>query len=236
MQNHQRPSNNGNNRQRHFPRQQHDRTPPPNNKSPYNFVPLSETIVFPDWGDKVSQDIPFSDHLDGELDLTIEALSPLFIRNGVGEKSTSTDDFFFYKDSTGKAHYCLPGTSLKGMIRSVMEIASFGKLQHINDQHYAIRDLHNQQYCQTIRNAQAGWLDISEEDNWKIYPCKFALWDRTKGCSQLRISADYFNKQQTAAQKYIKFDQLTKRQFEQNANVEKASGVNNWGKPIKRPD
>ena len=34
--------------------------------APYNFVPLSDTVVIPEWGDKVSHDLPFRDGISAE--------------------------------------------------------------------------------------------------------------------------------------------------------------------------
>ncbi len=41
--------------------------------SPYNFVPLSEHVFFPDWAEKVSMDVPFSDGISGALKVRVTA-------------------------------------------------------------------------------------------------------------------------------------------------------------------
>ena len=114
---------------------------PTYSQSPYAFVPVSEHVIFPDWANRVSQDIPFSDGHDGELKLTITALSPLFIRDGGkpdrANPQNKADNFFQTADGT----YCIPGSSLKGMLRNVLEIASFSKMSRVSDRCYAIRDL-----------------------------------------------------------------------------------------------
>ena len=38
-------------------------------KAPFNFVTLSDKVFFPEWADKISQDIPFSDGLSGTINL-----------------------------------------------------------------------------------------------------------------------------------------------------------------------
>ena len=58
--------------------------------SPYNFVPLSTKILYPEWADRVSQDIPFSDGLDGTLSLRIKAVTDIFIRNASAEKKQNS--------------------------------------------------------------------------------------------------------------------------------------------------
>ena len=53
-------------------------------KSTYNFVPApTEDEVFkPGWANQVSHDIPFSDGESGEIEITLTAKTPVFIRNG----------------------------------------------------------------------------------------------------------------------------------------------------------
>ncbi len=51
-------------------------------RSPYNFVPVSDKVFFPDWADQISHDIPFSDGISGKITLEIEAQTPIFVRNG----------------------------------------------------------------------------------------------------------------------------------------------------------
>ena len=51
-------------------------------KAPFNFVPLNEKVFFPDWADQISHDIPFSDGESGEIELELEAQTPIFVRNG----------------------------------------------------------------------------------------------------------------------------------------------------------
>ena len=174
---------------------------PTYNQSPYAFVPVSEHVIFPDWANRVSQDIPFSDGLDGELTLTITALSQLFIRDGRkpdrANPQNKADNFFQTADGT----YCIPGSSLKGMLRNVLEIASFSKMQRVSDRRYAIRDLNLKKYTNQFVNTnlsskvQAGLLDVSSPD-WKIYPCDYALWDRQE------FDRDFGNRRMSAAEKY----------------------------------
>ena len=165
-------------------------------KSPYNFVPLSETVVFPNWADEVSHDIPFEDGISGKIDLTVTLQSDTYIRNGGNwSEADKKDDKskcqkFFTAAVNGEKKYIIPGTSFKGMIRNVLEIASFGKMQKVNDDKYSIRDLHNTRYTGELTEkrggiiypkTKAGWLCLDEgsyEDEggrkWQIIPCDYA--------------------------------------------------------------
>ena len=116
-------------------------------KAPFNFVPLSEKVFFPDWADQISQDIPFSDGLSGTIELKITAESPIFVRNGHNreDKEAKNADYkSFSKTPDGK--YFIPGTSIKGAIRNVLEIMSFGKMSKVADNRYSIRDLQLKEY------------------------------------------------------------------------------------------
>lgn len=99
-------------------------------KAPFNFVPLNEKVFFPDWADQISQDVPFSDGESGTIELELIAKTPIFVRNGHtrDDASKPNDNYTsFSKDAHG--NYFIPATSIKGMIRNVMEIMSFGKMR-----------------------------------------------------------------------------------------------------------
>lgn len=155
-------------------------------RAPYSFVPLSEHVFLPPWGEAASHDVPFEDGVCGTLDVEIEALSPLFIRG-------ARDSKLFYE--TPDKTYAIPGTSIRGALRNVVEIASFSKLHRINDTRFAVRDLQNRTlYGDHMAEIQkgpdgkgipvplvnAGWLIPASQDEvdrgigaW-IVPCGFA--------------------------------------------------------------
>ena len=100
-------------------------------KSPYNFVPLNKQVYIPDWWDKVSHDIPFEDGIDGSIEVTWKNISPLFIRDA----SVGKGEFSMHiADQNGTRRYFIPGASLKGMLRSVISILSFGKMEQYENQ------------------------------------------------------------------------------------------------------
>lgn len=140
--------------------------------SAYNFVPLSETIVFPDWDAQVSQDYPFADGVCGTLQLTINSHSPLL----VGTKQDREVKPFYLPDGTA----AIPGSSLRGMIRNVLEIAGFGKMRLADDRRYSIRDLTpgaKKIYRDKFANeggSKSGWLFFnSDKQAWTITPCQY---------------------------------------------------------------
>ena len=111
--------------------------------APYNFVPLNKEVYYPEWADQVSHDIPFEDGESGEIEISIEAMSPIFIRNHAKDKENSSKEFCHYKHPDGSKQYYIPGSSFKGMVRNVMEIMSFAKMELVNDATLSVRDMAN---------------------------------------------------------------------------------------------
>jgi len=180
--------------------------------APYNFVPLSRKVFFPDWADQVSHDVPFTDGLSGEIDCELVFDSPVYVRNGgpwdaAGVRTMQEAQAFFCVGNT----VLIPGSSLRGVFRSVLEIASFGKMSRADDHRYGVRDLQNRplytdRMTETVdRNTyrprvKAGWLEKDDADNWRIVPCKFARVEQ----SDLRrlVQGANLNNRQDAPSKY----------------------------------
>ena len=118
-------------------------------KAPYKFVPFNKQVVSPYWIEQISHDIPFSDGQSGTIEVALKAESPIFVRDGIGQKQAKDN---YQDDVQQKPHlfsqyggrYFIPGTSIKGMIRNVLEILSFGRMEDkVNDHRYAVRDFQN---------------------------------------------------------------------------------------------
>jgi len=106
-----------------------------NSMAPYNFVPLNKEVVpaekIPEF-DKYDTDNKFT----GYIDIEIKTLTPLYIRNTLTEEEykeklekekrqeeTYINTNFFSPGDLPR----IPGSSLRGMIRTLVEIVSFGK-------------------------------------------------------------------------------------------------------------
>lgn len=141
-------------------------------KAPFNFVPLSDKVFFPDWADKISQDIPFEDGVSGTIDLKITAQTPIFVRNGhTKEDGDNKTDRYRSFSKTDDGRYFIPATSIKGCIRNVLEIMSFGKMgkNRVQNQSFGMRDLSNCAdgvfYRAKIKteNIHCGWLQLKND-------------------------------------------------------------------------
>lgn len=127
--------------------------------SPFNFVPLSDIVFYPQWSDLISHDIPFEDGEDGTIELSIKNISPLYVGAGTPDNLSS------HIVSNGIRHYYIPGTTLKGCFRNVMEIMSYGKMEQYEDTSFGFRTFDTKvknDYRILVRNVKCGWL-------WKDY-------------------------------------------------------------------
>lgn len=144
-------------------------------KSPYNFVPLSVQIYTPTWADKISQDVPFKDGVSGKIRLRITAETPIFIHNGQKqdkEKDSNKDGQTAKQDADKKpqtfsktpdGRFYIPATSIKGEVRNVLEIMSFGRMMVDERAKFAHREWGEEQLypLQKPANQQeihCGWL------------------------------------------------------------------------------
>lgn len=142
-------------------------------KAPYNFIPLSEQVVFPDWADRISHDVPFSDGISGTIDVSLTAESPIFVRNGHTRSDQENQSGDYASFSHVGDRYFLPGSSVKGAIRNVLEILSFGKMDVNPHARFAQRDLQNKNVYPLIKNQDnihCGWLK-ENENGYEIVDC-----------------------------------------------------------------
>jgi len=96
--------------------------------APYNFIPLNTKIVPSEHG-KWEKIPGFEKYqagtLSGTIELKIKTQTPMYIRDAKtpSMEETAQPPSFFAPDGTPK----IPGSSLKGLIRSMVEITSYSK-------------------------------------------------------------------------------------------------------------
>lgn len=152
--------------------------------APYNFVPVSAKVHEVDWGDSVSCDVPFEDGISGSLEVELEVVTPLCVGGAHDQERRRVAPF-----RTLDNELAIPGTSIKGMLRNVVEIATFSKLQLVDrDRRYAVRDLSKPELYRNHMTrvdiddrrrkvfkarSHTGWL-VADGDRWRIVPCKMS--------------------------------------------------------------
>ena len=131
-------------------------------KSPFNFVPLAPQVFYPDWAQYVSHDVPFEDGVSGLIELSFKAETPIFVRNA--SASGQTDNSFSHVNVGGEIRHFIPATTVKGAIKNVLKIMSFGKMQIDKRARYAQREWSNPSLYPLKGNAdelskiKCGWL------------------------------------------------------------------------------
>lgn len=170
-------------------------------KAPFNFIPLSDRVVFPDWASKISHDVPFSDGISGSIKISLTAQTPIFVRNGHSrdDKDTNSEEYSTFSKIGEK--YFLPGTTVKGAIRNTLEILSFGKMRLDKNARFAQREWDNTALYpmkEQQGNVKCGWLKIKEDGSCEIVDCGRPLrigHDQIDSYFDCRVFEDEFSKQ-----------------------------------------
>lgn len=144
---------------------------------PYNFVTLSKWIYSPDWSYQVSHDIPFAESLSGRIELTLKNDTPMCVGGYAGEntgKKNRSGEVRWEQTPDGRC--IIPGSSIKGMLRNVVEIACFGKFSRFEDKNHSFREIKSK--CEYMNdynsfNVVPGWLRF-EKSGWVFRQCRAA--------------------------------------------------------------
>lgn len=150
--------------------------------APYNFVPLSDWVYYPSGWEKISHDLPLRNGVSGVIRFTVIAKSPLLI---AGEQDGGREKVFQRLPDSNK--FFIPGSTLRGMIRNVLEIATFSKMRYVDNRRFGLRDLSGgvPAYTKKITTetplgsriykaeSRSGWLAF-EGGKWVLYPCEHA--------------------------------------------------------------
>ena len=184
--------------------------------TPYRFVPLSRLILFPDWAPSVSHDHPFQDGVSGELQVTLTCHTPLCVG---GEQVPSSSE------APGKVHVfrqpdgrpAIPGSSLKGMLRNVLDIAAYGRFRQVEDQRLGVRDISSSDnfYTRAMVQSpvQAGWLAF-KDGQWQITPCRFSRLHQGQLIKWRGIDEAEWIKRKSAKDRYSSIGLLPAVRFE----------------------
>ena len=177
--------------------------------APYNFVPLNEKIFYPPWVSedilKNIHDVPFKDGESGVIEVETTAKSPIFIKD-----SKNRTEFCHFTNENGGKEYYIPATSIKGMIRNVLEIMSFSKIridEGKHKKHLSVRDMTDRKNL--VGQADGCGFLVKNGNSYMIEEC---VDIRT---INLRNDANYkdIKKLETAKEKYTKFGLLKEINF-----------------------
>jgi CRISPR-associated protein (TIGR03986 family) len=196
--------------------------------APYNFVPLPDKIVeaapLPD------RSCFHLDRLTGRIDCELTTESPLYVRCALTEEQFAvaereqhltpkgdphdqakhTPAFFYTADPESPV---IPGSSLRGVLRALVEIAAYAKVERVTDQSRfffravaalstdPLRDEYSY-WLRGGRNVDSGYL-VRRLDGWYIQPAR--LVERQ---SLLKIKEQFipttFRSAQSAENRFIR--------------------------------
>lgn len=168
--------------------------------APYNFVPLSGTVcTIDDLGipkhqeqgvPNANQDDPFEGALSGAVKITLSVEGALLVNWGDERASVVINGEERQVKTHGKTpdgQFAIPGSTTRGMIRNVLEIASFGKMSLVDDARFGVRDLqpsarldYGNRVSQERKDgafepkSRAGWLKIGQDGEIIVTACDFA--------------------------------------------------------------
>lgn len=185
--------------------------------APYNFVPLADWVHIPEWGRLVSHDWPFKDGCSGEIRYRLIAESPLLV-GGHQEENRANDrpntEVRPFQLPGGR--YAIPGSSLKGMLRAVVEIAGFGRMRMVDDIHPGLRDISGKYvkdaYQQRARGVRPGFLRRNEKDELVIIPCRMARLPLDRLKEALGLQEPVFPTGASVREKYRRWRELCTQQ------------------------
>jgi len=152
--------------------------------APYNFVPLPEKVI-----PAVHNAVELPDHdkyyqgrHSGYFDVTLTARSPLYIRGPLSAKDLSRQEELKNKPEffhTGNEHEpVIPGSSLRGMLRGLLEIVSYSKVQWVTEKQLFFRTVDITAIGRYYRarmgdHVETGFL-IRRGDTYYIKVCSMA--------------------------------------------------------------
>lgn len=201
-------------------------------RAPYRFVPLPDAVVHAEGADDVSHDMPAPNGFSGVLTLTIVADTPLTVGDVRKLLTPAERDAMFGRraDERGdpapetpgptlvstfrtppdettpdeNGEIAVPGSTTRGAMRSVMELATFGALEQIEDGRFSYRRPGAKEYNKLFTGSmydgkyyiwrffpkyRAGFLKITD-GAWSIFPCEVARVQQSEIASYLAASTE----------------------------------------------
>ncbi|MCP6760106.1 MAG: TIGR03986 family CRISPR-associated RAMP protein [Fischerella sp. CENA71] len=165
----------------------------PENKkaiAPYNFVELPNDIVKVEPESLPQHNVYYPEsenRYTGRIQCTLTTESPLYIRCGLtkeefvcGAESKDLPDFFYTEIANKARKPVIPGSSLRGMIRNLLEIISFSKIELVSDKQRLFfravaanpnKDSLGKEYKKYVdpKKVHAGYLK-KDNQGWYIQP------------------------------------------------------------------
>ncbi len=162
---------------------------------PYNFVPLPEKLVEINPEALPDQDRYLNPHHSGYVECRLTTASPLYVRCALKTEKfkalqqeqekrrkksfrddlKNTPEFFYTRDVSEPI---IPGSSLRGCLRNLVEIAAYAKIAFVTDQPLVYRAVGDttslgEYYRKRLQNKmRAGYMHDCGDNSWEIIPAQ----------------------------------------------------------------
>lgn len=132
--------------------------------NPYTFVPFSKKVYELTEDEKAElemvHDVPVKGSLSGKIRVDFEAVTPFCVRKSDGKNMSINEKYY------------VPGTSIKGMVRSVFEILTYSNARNgVANNRYSMRDLNSKDYELKNQEQESGFL-VKVKGKYYIQRCK----------------------------------------------------------------
>ena len=149
--------------------------------APYNFVPLNRNVFRDPEAFRVTQDIPFEDGISGRLLIELETVTPTCVGNKQSKAEGKGGPSQVEPLRLADGRLAISGSSLRGAIRSVLEIASFSRMRRYDNPAMSLRDLagpvseiYRKKLVDGFRyKGHAGWLQKTDQ-GWCVRKCRMS--------------------------------------------------------------
>jgi CRISPR-associated protein (TIGR03986 family) len=177
--------------------------------APYNFVELPDQIIEVLKSDLPSHDRYDRDRLTGRIECTLTTESPLYIRCGLTPTDYATwgensNEELTDREREIKANFfslsgvkpVIPGSSLRGMMRSLVEIISYSKIEKVSENiplffRAVATTSKSDSLAETYKTGtvKAGYL-VCKNGKWSIQPAKEInnisyAWIKERDCGSI---------------------------------------------------
>lgn len=150
--------------------------------APYNFVPFDSDCVIPAFEDEEGV-------WSGRIICSLKALTPLLVCGRPTKASGSAPGICRFRQANGQN--ILPGTSIKGMLRSLLEILSFANMEQVSHKHLFWRTVDRPPYREFFSEEQVlgGFLRKYGAEYWLV-PAPVTAKDprapQVNGCERVK--------------------------------------------------
>ena len=149
--------------------------------APYNFIPIQKESEL-----ATVKELPLFQSIDtkrktGHIELTIESKTPIYIRDTYTneedrKKKEELKDNSNFFSPFGENQFAIPGSSMRGLVRSIVEVVSFGTMGSIDSKRLYFRALADRTNLRSV------------------YGDEMASYDRHTKSSQYKMKAGVLRK------------------------------------------